>query len=109
MLYLLKVIVCVLLIVFQSPAMAIEIKPFVSVSFIKINSSDWLNPDYTKRQYVKPRSGATIKAGISIVEENLSVDINMFHLSNPTNGTIGDFKEGDAGINGIEWGVRYVF
>lgn len=86
-----------------------EVVPFVSGSMIHVNQTDWLTPDYEKGYYVQPSSMATLKAGVAVKEGNLSVDINLFHISDPTNGQIGKLNEGDYGANGWEIATRYEF
>lgn len=88
---------------------AAEVVPFVSGSMIHINETDWLTPDYEKGHYVKPSNMATLKAGVAIKENNLTVDINLFHISDPTNGQLGRLNEGDYGANGWEVSTRYEF
>jgi hypothetical protein len=109
LLYPVIVVACLVMVLFISPIYAAEVKPFISGSIIKVNSTDWLNPDYEIKRYIKPNHAATIKLGVCIKEGDMSLDINLFHLSNPSNGTIGDLKEGDSGINGIEFNVRKEF
>lgn len=95
--------------VFSSDADSAEIKPFVSGSIINVNATDWKTPNYYAMRYESPKQMATLKAGVVIRENGLSVDINLFHISDPTNGRVGHLNEGDYGANGFEITARKEF
>lgn len=89
-----------------------EVKPFVSVSYIRAADSDVYKWDSSGNGYIvqNTENFATIKAGIVYrTDSGFSIDANLFHESDPTNGTVGDLKEGDKGVNGFEITARKEF
>lgn len=89
------------------------IHPFVSASYIRSNDSDVYKWDASGNGGYKVQNTqnfATLKVGI-VVRNNtgLSADLNLFHESDPSNGTLGKLNEGDKGINGIELTIRKEF
>lgn len=90
-------------------AEAVEVKPFVSASVIKVQKTDWYAYNDKHDKWENPSQMATLKAGIVIRENDLSIDINLFHISDPTNGRLGRLGEGDYGANGFEISARKEF
>jgi hypothetical protein len=89
-----------------------EVKPFVSASYIRAADSDVYKWDKSGDGYViqNTENFATLKAGIVYRADNgFSVDVNLFHESDPTNGRLGHLKEGDKGVNGFEITARKEF
>ena len=102
-----------LLVLSACNAKAAEVKPFVSASYIHSNDSDvykWDSNNQGGYKVQNTQNFATLKIGVVIRDNTgMSADLNLFHESDPTNGTLGDLKEGDSGVNGIELSVRKEF